>query len=303
MAAPVDLNEIQVFVKVAQAGSFTHAAKELQMPNSTVSARVSSLEKRLGVTLIQRTTRKLNLTPAGRAYFESCLKGLDQIAGAENEVAAGQGEPSGRLRLTTPANVANAIMPDLITKFLQQFPKIEIELILVDRRVDLVAEGVDLAIRAGELKDSSLIAKKLGFTYFAPFASPTYLKKMGQPREPKDLAQHQCIQYAPMGRDKWDFGNGKARVSVPMKQKVVVDDLHMAKSLALSGNGITLLPTFICGQEAKSGKLVRILPEWASNTHPVSFVYPAQKFVSPKVQAFIAFATDTLKERFAELEI
>jgi DNA-binding transcriptional LysR family regulator len=303
VATTVDLNEIQVFVKVAQTGSFTHAAQELQMPNSTVSARVSSLEKRLGVTLIQRTTRKLNLTPAGRAYFESCLKGLEQIAGAESEVVAGQGEPSGRLRLTTPANVASAMMPDLMTKFMQQYPKIEVELILVDRRVDLIAEGVDLAIRAGELKDSSLIAKKLGVSYFATFASPAYVKKMGQPREPKDLAEHQCIQYVSLGREKWEMSNGKTRLSVPMKQKLVVDDLHMAKALAMSGNGIALLPTFVCGPEAKNGKLMRILPDWASNSHPVSFVYPAQRFVSSKVQAFISFATEPLKLRFAELEI
>jgi DNA-binding transcriptional LysR family regulator len=303
VAAPVDLNEIQVFVKVAQTGSFTLAAKELQMPNSTVSARVSSLEKRLGVTLIQRTTRKLNLTPAGRNYFESCLKGLEQIAGAETEVTAGQGEPSGRLRITTPANVASAMMTDLFTKFLQQYPKIELELLLVDRRVDLVSEGVDLALRAGELKDSSLIAKKLGLSYFATFASPSYVKKMGVPREPKELTQHQCIQFVTMGREKWEFINGKTRVSVPMKQKLVVDDLPMAKALAISGNGIALLPTFICGQEAKSGRLVRVLPEWASNSHPVSFVYPAQKFVNPKVQAFISFASETLKARFADLEL
>ena len=229
----MDLNEIQVFVKVAQTGSFTQAAKQLQMPNSTVSARVSSLEKRLGVTLIQRTTRKLNLTPAGRSYYENCQKGLEQIVGAENEVTAGQGEPSGRLRITTPANVASTLMPDILTRFLQQYPKVELELILVDRRVDLVAEGVDLAIRAGELKDSSLIAKKLGVSYFATFASPAYLKKFGVPKEPKEISQFQCIQFVGMGREKWEFTNNKNRVSVAMKQKIVVDDLHMAKALAI----------------------------------------------------------------------
>lgn len=299
----MDLNEIQVFVKVAQTGSFTQAAKQLQMPNSTVSARVSSLEKRLGVTLIQRTTRKLNLTPAGRSYYENCQKGLEQIVGAENEVTAGQGEPSGRLRITTPANVASTLMPDILTRFLQQYPKVELELILVDRRVDLVAEGVDLAIRAGELKDSSLIAKKLGVSYFATFASPAYLKKFGVPKEPKEISQFQCIQFVGMGREKWEFTNNKNRVSVAMKQKIVVDDLHMAKALAIAGNGIALLPTFVCGAEAKSGKLVRVLPDWLSNSHPVSLVYPAQKFVSAKLQAFISFATEPLKSRFADLEI
>ncbi len=299
----VDLNEVLVFVKVAQAGSFTLAAKQLNMPNSTVSARVSSLEKRLGVTLIQRTTRKLNLTEAGREYFERSLRGLGEIEGAENEVTASQGEARGSLRVTAPAMVGLSMLPEIVTKFLQMYPKVDLELILSDRTVDMVAEGIDLAIRGGDLKDSSLIAKKLGVSYFAPFASPAYLKKSGRPAHPKDLRAHRCLQFTPLGVEKWDFTNGKTRVSVAMPGKIVVDDLNMVKALAASGNGIALLPTFLCGSEAKSGKLVRVLPEWVSNMRPLHFVYPAQKFVTNKLQAFIALASEPLKAKLKELEI
>jgi DNA-binding transcriptional LysR family regulator len=292
----VDLNEITVFVKVAQAGSFTLAAKQLGMPKSTVSARVSSLEKRLGTTLIQRTTRKLSLTQAGRSYFERCLQALHEIESAESEVANAQGEPRGILKITAPATLGSSLLPEILVSYTKAYPKVNVELILSDRQVDLVAEGVDLAIRGGELGDSSLIQKKLGMSYFAPFASPAYLKKRGTPSHPKDLRDHQCLQFTPLGREKWEFAREKTKVSVPLSGKFVIDDLPTTKELALSGGGIALLPTFLCGAEAKGGKLVRVLPDWISLPRPVSFVYPSQRFVSNRLQAFIAMATEPLQK-------
>lgn len=292
----IDLNEITVFVKVAQAGSFTLAAKQLGMPKSTVSARVSSLEKRLGTTFIQRTTRRLNLTQAGRSYFERCLQALHEIESAESEVANAQGEPRGTLKITAPATFGSSLLPEILVNYTKAYPKVSIELTLSDRLVDLVAEGVDLAIRGGELSDSSLIQKKLGISYFAPFASPAYLKKQGAPAHPKDLRDHQCLQFTPLGREKWEFTREKTRVSVPLSGKFVIDDLPTIKELALSGGGIALLPTFLCGSEAKGGKLVRVLPEWVSLPRPVNFVYPSQRFVSNRLQAFIAMATEPLQK-------
>jgi DNA-binding transcriptional LysR family regulator len=290
-----DLNEIAVFVKVAQAGSFTLAAKQLNMPKSTVSARVSSLEKRLGTTFIQRTTRRLSLTQAGRGYFERCLQALGEIEGAENEIANSKGEPQGILKITAPATLGSCLLPSIVTAYVKAYPKVSVDLILSDRTVDLVSEGVDLAIRGGELGDSSLVRKKLGISCFAPFASASYLKKSGTPAHPKDLREHQCLQFPPLGRDQWELTREKTKVAVSLSGRIVVDDLNTIKELALSGNGIALLPTFLCDQESRNGKLVRILPEWVSLPRPVSFVYPSQRFVSNRVQAFIAMATAPLQ--------
>ncbi|MNK86519.1 HTH-type transcriptional regulator DmlR [compost metagenome] len=299
----MDLNEIAIFVKVVQSGSFIQAAKQLGMPNSTVSAKVSSLEKRLGVTLLHRTTRKLHITQAGQAFFDKCQLGISELKNAEEEVTLNQGEPQGLLRITAPSALGSSVLPEVFAKFASKYPKVQLELILQDRFVDMIAEGVDLAIRAGELKDSSLIAKKIGVNYFAPFASAGYLKTQGMPAHPKDLRNHRCLQYTPMGKEKWELvSREKQKVSIPMAEDIVADDLNAVKELALAGMGIALLPTFICGPELKKNKLVRVLPDWRSDVRPLNFVYPAQRFTNPKLQAFMNIAFDILKERLKELE-
>lgn len=301
----IDFNEIAIFIKVAQTGSFTQAAKQLSMPNSTVSTKVSSLEKRLGVTLMQRTTRKLNLTPFGKEYYQNCLDGLALITKAESQISSTQGEPQGLFRLTVPNLLGVSLLPDLLSKFTQTYPKVELELLLNDEQVDLVAEGVDLAIRGGELKDSSMIVKKLGWSYFSAFASPAYIKKAGMPTHPKDLRDHHCLHFPSLGRDRWDFYNEKTktRIQVPIASKLIINDLSFIRALALKGNGVALLPAFICETEVKSGRLVRVLPEWCSNKRPLHFVYPAQKFVPRHVHAFIEMATAPLRERLLDSSI
>ncbi len=147
----MDFNEVAIFIKVVQEGSFSKAAHNLGMPNSTVSAKISSLEKRLGVTLIQRTTRKLNITPAGNAYFKRCMLGLEEIKAAEAEIANIQGEPQGLLRITAPFELGSTVLPQIVSSFIKKYSKVRIELILTDRRVDLLSENIDLAIRAGEM--------------------------------------------------------------------------------------------------------------------------------------------------------
>ncbi|WP_295902011.1 LysR family transcriptional regulator [uncultured Bdellovibrio sp.] len=300
----MDLNEVAIFVKVVQVGSFHQAAKQLDMPNSTVSAKVSSLEKRLGVTLLHRTTRKLQVTEAGQAFFNRSLSAIQELQGAEEEVTSNQGEPQGLLRITAPSALGSSLLPDVVAKCLSKYPKIQVELIFADRIVDLISEGVDLAIRAGELSDSSLVAKKLGVGYFAPFASAGYLKSHGTPLHPKELREHACLQFSPLGKEKWELVNkNKNKVTVPLNGRLIADDLNIIKDLVLAGEGIALLPTFICEMETKKNKLVRILPEWRSDVRPISFVYPPQKFVNPKLKAFMDLAIDDLKERLKDNEI
>jgi DNA-binding transcriptional LysR family regulator len=299
----VDLNEVAVFIKVVQTGSFSQAAKQLGMPNSTVSFKVSSLEKRLAMTLIQRTTRKLNITPAGQAYFKRCVQGLAEIQAAEKEMASIQGEPQGLLRMTAPIELGSSVLPDLISDYTKKYPKVSVELILAGRHIDLLAENVDLAIRAGDLKDSSLIAKKIGSVYFAPLASPKYLKAKGTPTHPRELKQHQCLQFTLLGQNEWKLVGPKGSLNIALTPKVAVDDLAMLKLLTLKADGIALLPTHLCYGDVQSGKLVRILPEWRTALTPVHFVYPAQKYVSPKLSSFIEMATESLKKNFQIFEI
>ena len=299
----MDLNEISVFVKVVQTGSFTQTARQLGMPNSTVSHKVRSLEKRLGVQLIQRTTRKLHVTPSGQAYFARCHQGLEEITGAEAELATSQSEAQGLLRITAPVELGSSVLPGLVSNFMRAHTKVKLELVLTDRRVDLLSEGVDLAIRAGVLQDSTLIARKLGEVYFAPFASPGYLKQAGPLAHPKDLRHHRCIQFTAAGKSQWTLLNAKTQAVVPMSEQLMINDLNMVKALAVAGDGVALLPTFHCYHEVKERALKRVLPEWRSNVNPVHFVHPAQRFTQPKLSAFMAFATDALKRSLRNSEL
>lgn len=293
----MNLNEVSVFVKVVEVGSFVGAALQLDMPKSTVSAKVSALEQRLGVTLIRRTTRRLFVTDAGQDYYQQCVQALHQIAMAEDQVGQRQSIPQGLLRITAPVELGETLLPNVIVEFQKHYPEVNLELILADRQVDLVSEGVDLAIRAGDLKDSSLIAKKLGSAYFAPFASSKYLKTYGTPKSPKDLKDHFCILFTPLGTTGWQLNSPKGSQFINLKKRMLINDLNLIKSLVVAGVGIALLPTFFCQTELEDKNLVRILSDWKSNSRPVQFVYAHQKYVPKKLSAFLSVATELIRAR------
>jgi DNA-binding transcriptional LysR family regulator len=255
------------------------------------------------VTLIQRTTRKLHVTPIGLSYFKKCLEGLDDIREAEAEILTYQGEPQGQLRITAPVELGLSLLSPIISQYLRKYPQVGIDVVLSDRRVDLLSEGIDLAIRAGELKDSSLISKKLGSVYFAPFASPKYLKANGTPLNTKDLSQHKLIEFSQISDGYWNLVRDSKLIKIPTPRKMNINDLRLVNELAIDGNGIALLPTFFCYEAVQSGKLVRVLPQWISQKNPVQFVYPAQKFVTPKLSAFITLSADIIKENLQAFEI
>lgn len=259
---------------------------------------ISMLEKRLGITLIQRTTRKLNITPAGEAYYKRCLAGLEEIKAAEEELATIQAEPQGLLRVTAPIDLGTSVLPIIVSKYIKKFPKVDIDIILTDRRVDLLSENVDLAIRAGELKDSSMIAKRICTTYFALVASAKYLKEHGHPEHPRELTKRQCLQFSPLGIDTWKLNGPKGSVNISMTGKILINHLEMIRTMALKDEGIAFLPMSLIYSDLKSGKLERILPEWKSAISPVHFVYPAQRFVTPKLSSFIQIAGKEFSEVF-----
>lgn len=296
----MDLNEISVYVRVIQAGGFAKAARLLEMPNSTVSAKVLALEKRLGVTLLHRTTRRLNITPEGQAYFERCLRVLEQLRDAERELTLGQASPSGTLRVTAPTILGARLLPEVIASFRGLYPEVRLELTLTDKMVDLIADGYDLALRAGELADSSYLERKLGLTYFATYASREYLKEHGSPKHPRDLAHHECLAFSPLGKESWELVSSGRKVKTEVKANVVADDLNFIKELAVAGGGIALLPSFLCAEESKTKTLYRVLPEWRSDVRPLRFIYPPQRFVTPKLHAFLDHAAKLLRARLED---
>jgi DNA-binding transcriptional LysR family regulator len=296
----VDLDGVAVFVKVVQAGSFSRAAKLLNMPNSTVSAKVAALEKRLGVTLLQRTTRSLHLTPAGEVYFRRCLRALEELQAAENELATERGETKGVLRLTAPVELGRSVLPPVLDVLMKRHPAIEIDLVITNRLVELVAENIDVAVRAGPLKDSGLIARRFDLGKFGLWASPSYLKSNSVPRNPDELKEHESLRFAPFTGRKIQLSNGRERAQIALAGRITADDFETLRALAVLGWGIALLPSFLCTEEIKEQKLVAVLPNWRGDSVTISVVYPAQRFVSPKIRAFIAAAEELWNAKNAE---
>jgi len=296
----VDLDGIEVFVKVVQAGSFSQAAKLLNMPNSTVSAKVAALEKRLGVTLLQRTTRRLHLTEAGEGYFRRCMTALEELHAAESELESERSETKGVLRLTVPVELGRSALPPVLDVLMKRHPAIKIDLIITNRLVDLVAENIDVAVRAGPLKDSGLIAKRFVLGQFGLWASPSYLKNNSVPRNPDDLKEHDCLRFAPFTGRKLQLTNGRERAQIALAGRITADDFEALRALAVLGWGIALLPSFLCAEEAKERKLVSVLPNWRGDSVSISVVYPAQRFVAPKIRAFITAAEELWSATNAE---
>jgi DNA-binding transcriptional LysR family regulator len=299
----MNLDAIAVFVKVVQTGSFTQAAKLLNMPNSTVSAKVAALEKELGITLLQRTTRSLHLTEAGEVYFRRCLRALEELQAAENELAADRGAPKGVLRLTAPVELGRSVLPPVLDVLMKRHPAIEIDLVITNRLADLVAENIDVAVRAGPLKNSGLIARRFSLGQFGLWASPGYLKKHSAPRNPDELNDHQCLRFAPFTGRNLQLSNGRERAQVALAGRITADDFETLRALAVLGWGIALLPSFLCAEEAKERKLVAVLPDWRGESVTISIVYPAQRFVSPKIRAFITAAEELWTAKNAEAKL
>lgn len=299
----MDFNEVAVFIKVVQKGSFTEAAKALGMPKSTVSMKVTSLEKRLGISLIKRSTRKLQVSQAGQAFFLRATKGLEEVVAAENAIRAETLEPQGRLRISAPVDIGNSVLAGLMTAYQKKYPKVQIEILLSSRRVDFLEEDVDLAIRAGELRDSSLIAKKIGEVEFRIFASPKYLAKNKAPASFKDVIDHKCIMIDAISPDEWKLQCNSRPVTIPLPGKTVVNDIGLALDLALHGAGIALLPSYLCAPYVKSGALVAILKDCRTRLSPIHFVYPSQRYVPGAIKAFIELATPVLQAKFRALDL
>ena len=280
---------MQVFTRVVEVNSFTRAADTLGLPRTTVTTTIQNLERHLGVRLLNRTTRRISLTPDGAAYYEHSKRILADVEETEACFHEASVRPQGRLRIDMPSSIGHQIVVPALCEFHTRYPDIELVLGMSDRRVDLVQEAVDCVIRGGELEDSTLVARRIGLFQFVTCAAPAYLEKHGVPHTLEDLKNHQALNYfaSRSGRNySWDFVvDGKVQ-EVDMPGRLSVNDWNAHLSLALKGCGMIQTARFVALPHMQSGELIEVLPQWKPQPLPVSLLYPQSRQLSPKVRVF-----------------
>ncbi|TDK63485.1 LysR family transcriptional regulator [Sapientia aquatica] len=292
----MDLNAIWMFLKVAQTGSFTRAAKELGIPKSTVSKKIADLESSLQSTLLLRTTRSLQLTDAGKRYYDTCAKAFEDIKDAEAFTQAASSEPAGNIRVTATAEFARKVLSEIMQGFLTAYPNISVDLILTNQALDFVRDNIDVAVRAGQLKDSNLKARRVGATRFQLLASPSYLKAAPELNKPSDLSKHNCLVFTSLPNPSvWLLRSGSQSAKVKVQGRYMANSINAIKSMAASGAGIALLPTVFCKEEIARKELGIVLPNWASGEQALNLVYQNSPFIAPRVTAFLNYMQEELR--------
>ena len=282
--------EMQTFGAVVDAGSFVKAADSLGLSKAAVSRYVDALEERLGVRLLHRTTRRLSLTEEGQLFYARSKELLAGVEEAETEVTSTTASATGLLRLNAPVTFGIRHLAPLWGNFLALHPNVKLDITLSDRIVDLVEEGFDVAVRIAALGNSSLVSKRLATTRLVLCATPQYLKARGTPKAPADLARHAIISYSYFAtRDEWHFDGPKGRVAVRTDPIVHTNSGDTCRTLALAHQGIVLQPTFLVGDDLKSGTLVELMPDFKCGEIGVFAVYPSRKHVAAKVRAVVDF--------------
>lgn len=295
MTRSIDVNDMLIFAQVAESGGFTAAARILDIPKSTVSRRVSELEAALGVRLLQRTTRKLSLTDVGRAYADRCRALRLEIEAANEDVASAGDIPRGRLRVTAPIEIGRRYIAPCLAEFAMRHAGVEVELDLSDRARDLVAEGWDLAIRVGELADSSLIARKLGPTQQFLCAAPKYLEDREEIAHPSDLGKHDTlVMTAGIGGFRWQFQGPEGAVEIAVAPRAEANDFEAVSRMAVEGLGIARLPSWVARTHLEAGALVPLLSDYRPVDLGVYVVYPSRENPSAKLQRFLELLGERL---------
>ena len=284
---------IPVFVAVVEKGKFSAAAQSLGVSKSAVSKRINQLENHLGVRLLHRTTRKLSLTEAGARYYEHAAKALRAASKAEDAVTELQGEPQGKLKISSPMSFGRLHVAPLIPRFLQRYPKLQIDLVMDDKNIDLVAVGVDVAIRAGDMPNSTLIARKLAPLRQVLCVSPSYIERYGMPVTPSELCNHNCILFSYSGdANEWTLNKDGQSDVVMVSGSYRVNNSEAILEALLDGIGIGRLPTFVAGPDLKAGNLVRVLDSYHLPNHTFYAVFPEREYMPAKVRAFLDFSVE-----------
>lgn len=292
------VHALEVFVAVADAGSFAEAARRLRLSPAAATRAVAALENRLGVRLITRTTRSLSLTEAGLGYLANARRILTDFGEAERLAAGSTGSPQGHLRITAPLTFGRMHLMPVLVEFLDAQPKVTASLVTLDRVANLIEEGFDVAVRIAQLPDSTIVARRIGEVRRILVASPGYLARHGRPARPDDLPEHRVIAFDglfPGGA--WRFvGEGRAQ-TVDVRSRLMVNDALAAIAAAERGDGITAALSYMVAPQLAAGTLVTVLEENSPPAVPVQIVYPQSRLVAPKVRAFVDFAAPRLAVR------
>lgn len=296
----VEPNDLLLFARIVEAGSFSRAAERLHLPKSTVSRRIALLEQQLGERLLQRTTRKLVVTEFGASLYEHARAVAEQVEAAGALAQHRQGAPSGKLRISVPGDFANIGLHEVIARFIERYPAVSLEMDLSPRRVDLIAENYDIAIRMGDLPDdASLNARPINTEYFGLYASPVYLGTHGLPEHPDDLLQHDllCLLSRNGGAVAWVLSRGKQRWERPLQARLTANSPELLARIASRGAGIAASSQTFAAPYLKTGELVRVLPEWDLPLASGWAVFPGRRLMPAKTRAFLDMMEETCRER------
>ncbi|WP_028863884.1 LysR family transcriptional regulator [Psychromonas aquimarina] len=291
------LAAMRTFVRVVQTGSFSSAGREQSSSQATISKRVAGLETLLGVKLLVRSSRELSLTETGRVYYEKCIAILMELDEADADARSQTALPKGILRIAAPIAIARLVIAPLIKTFIDQYPEIKVEIVAADAHVDLIADGIDVAVRAKKLEDSSLVARHLFDNPMLLVASPDYLQVHGRPAKPEDLAHHNCIVYSLLSSvNIWHFSSKGENITVQVKGSFQSNNGDTNLEAALAGVGITQLPVWMVHEYLNNGRLTQILTDYTAASIPLNAIYPQNRYVPLKVRCFVDFLKKNLAE-------
>jgi LysR family transcriptional regulator for bpeEF and oprC len=290
------LKAMEAFVRVVDTGGFTRAAELMGAPKATVSTLVQELEAQLGVRLLHRTTRKVTVTADGAAYYERCIRLIDDLREADEAVSSRQGNPTGRLRVDVPTSLGSLLMYAGLSDFLACYPQIQLEMGCSDRLINLVSEAVDCVIRVGEVSDPGVVARRVGSMRLLTCTSEAYAKAHGLPQHPEDLRQHRWIGYflsqMPGRALALDFSRDGERIELTPDSALALNDSNVHEDALRAGLGIGQLPSYALCCPDKAQGLVEVLPEWASDPIPIYVLYPSNRHLSTRVQAFVDWVAE-----------
>ena len=296
----IDLNRLNVFKVVVLTGSFSKAALQLKIPKSRVSRQISALEAELKVPLIYRTTRSFQLTDAGRELYQNALPHLTELQDALSFLGDTRSNLQGLVRVTVPEDIGVELMGQICAEFTQLYPRIKLDLIIDNRYVDLVKEGVDIALRIGKGKDSTLTAKRIGTTRLGIYAASSLLQKFPKLREPQDLQALPFLSFFGSSTQTLKLKGPKGSLAIKLEPMFASNNFFTLKRMALSGNGFTLLPSYLASRELSDGSLVNLLREYRGDESPIQLMFPSQKNMPPRIRTVIDFMASRLQDKIED---
>jgi DNA-binding transcriptional LysR family regulator len=281
---------MKAFVRVVEAGTFTKAADTLDLPNATVTRLIQALESELKVRLLHRTTRSVTVTPEGATYYERVVRLLADLADIESSTRLTQGKPSGKVRVETASAIGTMVVVPALAEFYRDYPDVEVELGVGNQRADLVAEGIDCAIRVGEIGEQQIVARQVGSFHFTTCATPAFLKTQGTPEAPQDLAQRHTVGMMSWRTSRavpFRYAEGTSVTDLALHHKLVVNDTNSYRAAGLAGLGIIQAPSYAVHDAVQDGRLVPLLQQWDTPAIPVHVLYAPNRYLSAKVRVFI----------------